>query len=141
VGESARGFLALTLIGLLLVGCSPSAAYEWPTAARLPNGATALELRTEPPGPTAPPGSGCPLLNKEGWLTVQGGELVLGNGDVVWPMGFSARLLSGKAELVAPDGTVVAREGDRLDQLLGGYWDDGLYHVCSVRAAGRVWGP
>ena len=34
--------------------------------------------------------------------------------DLVWPRGFSARLLGGRAEIVAPDGTVLAREGDQL---------------------------
>ena len=142
MGKLSRRFLAVVSIGLLLVGCSPSAAYQWPTAARLPNGATVLELHTEPPGPTAPPLTGCPLLNYDGSVSVQGSEVVLGRGDVVWPRGFSARLLNGQAELVAPDGTVIARAGDHLEgQLLGGYEDDGLYHVCSVTAAGKEGGP
>jgi hypothetical protein len=31
--------------------------------------------------------------------------------SVVWPYGFSARLVDGRAELLNSDGTVVAREG------------------------------
>jgi hypothetical protein len=43
--------------------------------------------------------------------------------SVVWPYGFSARLVGGQAELLASDGTVVAREGDVLtgvDGLISG---------------------
>jgi hypothetical protein len=136
----SRRLLAVVSIGLLLFGCSPSATYQWPTVAPLPNGATVLELHTEPPGPNAPPLTGCPLLNYDGSVSVQGSEVVLGRGDFVWPRGFSARLFNGQAELVAPDGTVIARAGDHLEGL-GGYEDDGLYHVCSVTAAGNEWGP
>jgi hypothetical protein len=39
--------------------------------------------------------------------------------DAVWPYGFSARLIDGKAELLASDGTVVAREGDVLTSVNG----------------------
>lgn len=113
------------------------------------NGPRRRDFRTERPyssciqnrlGPTAPPPTGCPLLNYDGSVSVQGSEVVLGRGDFVWPRGFSARLFNGQAELVAPDGTVIARAGDHLEGL-GGYEDDGLYHVCSVTAAGKEWGP
>jgi hypothetical protein len=43
--------------------------------------------------------------------------------NAVWPYGFSARLVEGKAELLASDGTVVAREGDVLTSLSG--WTGG----------------
>jgi len=49
--------------------------------------------------------------------------------DLVWPRGFSARLLDGQAEIVAPDGSVVAREGDELPSgTLGGPASD----ICEV---------
>jgi hypothetical protein len=52
---------------------------------------------------------------------------------IVWVYGFSARLVDGKAELVAPDGTVVAREGDVLSNLGGGLGSTGdAFHVCSI---------
>jgi len=50
---------------------------------------------------------------------------------VVWPRGFSARLLDGRAELVAPDGSVVARDGDVLDRLVGG-----TDAICEVNGVG-----
>jgi hypothetical protein len=52
--------------------------------------------------------------------------------DVVWPYGFSARLHNGRAELLASDGTVVAREGDVLTGvvgLVGVNGSDGALHI------------
>jgi hypothetical protein len=41
--------------------------------------------------------------------TLTGGRIAF-----VWPHGFSAWLLNGRAEIVAPDGSVLAREGDEI---------------------------
>ena len=60
--------------------------------------------------------------------------------DLIWPREFTARLLDGRAELVARDGTVVAREGDVLDDLGGGIGATGnAFHICSV--AGKGYDP
>ena len=37
--------------------------------------------------------------------------------QVVWPNGYSARLMNGRAELVPPDGSVLARDGDVISHL------------------------
>ena len=58
--------------------------------------------------------------------------------DLVWPRGFSARLLDGRAELNRRDGSVIAREGDVLDDMGGGGMG-GAFHVCTV--AGKNYGP
>ena len=44
--------------------------------------------------------------------------------DAIWPYGFSALLVDGKAELLDSDGTVVAREGDVLTSV-NGSWTGG----------------
>jgi hypothetical protein len=49
---------------------------------------------------------------------------------LIWPGGYSARLLEGRAELVAPDGSVLAREGDVVSNLAGGAADDGSILLC-----------
>lgn len=50
--------------------------------------------------------------------------------SVVWPSGYSARLLNGRAELVAPDGSVLARERDVISNLGGGSADNGDILLC-----------
>ncbi len=69
-------------------------------------------------------------------LTRAGMDLVLVDVNtgvqtsIVWPYGFVARLVDGKAVLVAPDGSVVAREGDLLD--VGGGFAQPGFHVCDI---------
>lgn len=50
--------------------------------------------------------------------------------SVVWPSGFSARLMDGRAELVYPDGSVLAGEGDVISNLAGAAADNGDTLVC-----------
>ena len=38
---------------------------------------------------------------------------------LVWPRGFTARLVGGRLEVVAPDGTVVGRDGEQVSDLGG----------------------
>ncbi len=55
------------------------------------------------------------------------------NGMVVhptFPTGFKTSLASGSAELLAPDGTVVGREGQTLE--LGGESGEQTFYVCTV---------
>ncbi len=56
---------------------------------------------------------------------------------VEWPRGFSARTVAGLAELVAPDGAIVAREGELLP-IIGGSGGR-PFGVCSVN--GTTDGP
>lgn len=68
----------------------------------------------------------------------QGDALILLNATsrqpvaVIWPHGFTARLVNGKGELLDPSGTVVAVEGDTLSDIAGGIGADPVFGVCSV---------
>ncbi len=57
----------------------------------------------------------------------------VGGGQVglVWPRGFSAWLRDGEAEIVAPDGSVIAREGDVIRERLVGV-ESGICEVDGV---------
>lgn len=105
--------------------------------APLPPGATPLALRTQPWRLWPPSGFACPgalvapiRVEREGdavvFVRVDSGERV----SVVWPDGYSARLLNGRADLVAPDGSVFAREGDVISNLGGGAADNGDILLC-----------
>jgi hypothetical protein len=50
----------------------------------------------------------------------------------VWPAGWEAWRLGGRAELVDRDGTVVGREGDVVSGFSGGLGADDAFHVCVV---------
>ena len=49
---------------------------------------------------------------------------------LVWPSGYTARVVDGVAQLLSPTGEIVAREGDLLD-LGGGLGPDGAFYICS----------
>jgi len=60
------------------------------------------------------------------WLQAQGSRI-----DINWPRGFTVRF-GQPTELIAPDGTNVAKVGDQL-QLGGGYGPNGdIFGACSV---------
>ena len=72
-----------------------------------------------------------------GQLIVDGDELGTEPEPVLWPRGFSGRLMDGRGELVAPDGTVVGRDRETIEAVGG--WVDGVFLVCSVD--GVQYGP
>lgn len=146
--------MAGLLVGLALVvvGCGQigqpqgveRGGWVWPTPAPLPDGATAVPLDVEPMPAVVQPGAeyaACPtaLLGPMTihhvpedaatpihYRTVGGGEEI----HVRWQFGFSARL-APDLEIVAPDGTVIAREGAPVEGLGGGTTgDDATFSVC-----------
>lgn len=107
------------------------------TPAPLPSGATALLLETTAPATEYHENWACPaeLINPVR-MTRDGDrvafEFLDGRAvDLVWPRGFSARLLDGRAEIVAPDGSIIAREGDVMSELVGD-----TREICEVNGVG-----
>lgn len=121
----------LGLIGVASIALAP------PRPAALPDGAAALALRTQMPRLWPPRGFGCPMaLVPELRVWREADEMVFLRASdqqrvvLVWPPGFSARLVRGRAELVMPNGAVLAREGDIVTNLAGEAADNGDILVC-----------
>lgn len=108
-----------------------------PRPAPLPVGATALTLRTQPPPGFPWLTLGCPAVlilpirveRDDGSMVfwnVERGSVV----DVAWPYGYTARVVDGRAELVTPSGTVLARDGAVISGLEGSAGINGDVLVC-----------
>ena len=85
------------------------------------------------------PAMGCPTaLLAPARVAVAGDELVLvpeSGGEpikVVWPTGWVAWRLAGRAELVSREGTLIRREGDIVEGFGGGVGTDDAFHVCVI---------
>lgn len=106
--------------------------------APLPDTASPLALRTEAPGwrmPGIP--HGCPLAGLAPVRLVREDESLVfdlaedgSRLSVVFPYGFSGRLVDGRGELVWPGGAVLAREGDVLSGLMGEAASNGDFILC-----------
>lgn len=140
--------LALALTAFLPVGCAethrPTPAPAAVTASPLPSGY--LRIQTEPPLPSDAI-LGCDLAGLSDVRLARSGEDLLvvnihtgRQTTIVWPYGFAGRVVGDRAELLAPDGSVVAREGDVLD--LGG-GSGPPFHVCQINGKiyvnGQTW--
>jgi len=135
--------LALVVVG----GCGVAGASSWParTPFPLPPDAAGVPLPTAAPAMPLPSGVSwaCPAMLigpvRIDWdpvsKTVSFTSLATGQAvGLVWPRGFSARLLGGRLEIVTPDGAVVGRDGDQVSSL-GGLPDD----LCDV--SGTLYPP
>jgi hypothetical protein len=102
----------------------------------LPADAVPLALRTQS-ARFWPFSFGCGLagltpirVERDGVAMVFADEATGSRMPVVWPNGFSARLKNGRAELVPPRGSVLARDGDVISGLASGAADNGDLLVC-----------
>ncbi|HEX7612720.1 MAG TPA: hypothetical protein VF371_08085 [Candidatus Limnocylindrales bacterium] len=121
-----RMFMVLVLAASVAGRCS---ALEEETVYLLPSVAISIELPTQAgtSSTACPPTDLAPV--KADWDATHR-ALSVGGEKVVWPSGFSARELpSGHLEILSPDGTVVARDGDTIR--LGG---SDYMHVCRVQS-------
>lgn len=125
--------MVVVLLAAAVVRLSPL----WPGPA-LPAGATRLHIATA--APHLVPTLGCPTAlllpvrvttadDDLIFLSVETGKPV----QIVWPSGWAAWRVNGRAELVARNGLVVAREGDVIeDRFGGGVGVDDAFHVCDI---------
>ena len=131
----ARWALGLLIAAALVAGLA-ALLLAPPQSAPLPAGAVPLTLRTQP-WKLWPFSFGCGLalltpirLERDGTSMVFADEASTNRLQVVWPSGYSARLTNGRSELIAPDGSVLARDGDVISNLAAGAADNGDLLVC-----------
>jgi hypothetical protein len=129
-----RVVLGVTVVVVLLTAAVLRLSPLWPGPST-PPGAIRLALATEPAHLV--PTMGCETaLLAPARIAVVGDALVLvpeAGGDpirVVWPAGWAAWRVDGRAELANRDGTVVGREGETVSGFGGGVGSDGAFHVC-----------
>jgi len=125
--------VAIAALGVIVLGAAALRVLPMFTGPGLPAGATRLNLATQSPNLT----TGCAsALLAPARVATSGDDLVLvsvESGDtipVLWPSGFAAWREGGRSVLADPFGSVVARDGDVLDSLGGGFGADDAFIIC-----------
>jgi hypothetical protein len=137
-----RLWAVITVVIVAVALLALVAARPAPRAASLPPNAEALGLAVQPAPLWTLPFGGCPTaLIQPVRVARDANSLVfLATDDgtrrqLVWPAGFSARVVVGHAQLVTPNGSVYASEGDVLTSLIGAAADNGDMLVCFASSA------
>jgi hypothetical protein len=125
--------IAIVVVLVAVVRLSPL----WPGPA-LPEGATRLRILTA--APHLVPAFACPLaLLSPVLVATSGDEMTFVSPEsgeaiqIVWPSGWAAWRINGRAEFVDRDGSVIARDGDVIENHFGGgMGDDGRAYVCII---------
>lgn len=136
----------IVIIVFAAVACAIALLSASQLLGRSAHSAWPLGLAVEDPAPPLPSGASwaCRLARAGPVRVARDGQMLVftsldgkTTADLIWPRGFTARLLDGRVELVARDGSVVAREGDVLDGMGGGIGATGNgFHICSVAGMG-----
>ena len=132
-----RWALGLLVVAVALVAVAALWLLWPPQPAALPPNAAPLVLRTQPWRLWPPSGFSCGMaaltpirVERDGLSMVFEDETSGNRLQVVWPNGYSARLMDGRAELIPPDGSVLARDGDVISGLASVAADNGDLLIC-----------
>jgi hypothetical protein len=117
-----RPVFVAAALALALGSCAP---YLEPTYAP-PASPLVLSLPTQSSAPASCPDTSLAPITINWNATFR--RVSFGGEKLIWPAGFTARELpSGRLEIYAPDGTVVARDGDTITPGGADY-----QHVCRI---------